>query len=411
MANPGTDAVVYPATPTLPDTNATGVTPRFWLRSDYLLWFIKKAPVPVPLVTTGPFDPNLIVQPVPAVGAIGNPTTKVLYGGQAADLGTFSGMRFEGGFAVDEQGIFALEGGGFLLERRSSSFMTSSDAAGNPRLTLPFNDITGPGESAVAISRADNDPAVNNGFYFGGLAGKISVNSNSRLWGWEANASAYVYSAGGLRMTALAGFRYLDLDENLVISSSSTPLDVPMFAGFQGADVYFQDVVSTSDVFHTRNHFYGAQVGGRAEYTVGNLTASVLAKVAVGGTQQRVSIAGNSSIVYQGVAMASVPGGVYAVASNSGVQHGSDFSVVPEVGVNVGYQVNDWLRAQVGYTFLYWSSVVRPGDQIDRNIDGRQIPLLSQQPVTGMPAMQPIPRFERTDFWVQGVNFSLLVTF
>ena len=38
-----------------------------WLHADYLLWSIKSAPNPVPLVTTGPFNPDTYTgSPIPA---------------------------------------------------------------------------------------------------------------------------------------------------------------------------------------------------------------------------------------------------------------------------------------------------------------------------------------------------------
>jgi hypothetical protein len=40
-------------------------------------------------------------------------------------------------------------------------------------------------------------------------------------------------------------------------------------------------------------------------------------------------------------------------------------SFVPEAGIDVGYQLTRHLRAKAGYTFIYWTDVVRPGDQID----------------------------------------------
>jgi hypothetical protein len=46
------------------------------------------------------------------------------------------------------------------------------------------------------------------------------------------------------------------------------------------------------------------------------------------------------------------------------------------------------------YDFLYLSEVVRPGDQIDHNL----VP-------------SPLPIFNRTDFWAQGVSFGLEVKF
>ena len=45
------------------------------------------------------------------------------------------------------------------------------------------------------------------------------------------------------------------------------------------------------------------------------------------------------------------------------------FAVVPEVGFNVGYQVTPHLKFFVGYSMLYWSRVLRAGDQVDPMID------------------------------------------
>ena len=103
-------------------------------------------------------------------------------------------------------------------------------------------------------------------------------------------------------------------------------------------------------------------------------------------------------------------GGTLALPSNSGIRHGSDFAVVPEVNLNVHYQVTSYLTATVGYSYLYWSSVVRPGDQIDRSVDSRQIPT-GQNYVPGVAATSPASQFRRTDFWANGVNFGLAFQF
>jgi hypothetical protein len=72
--------------------------------------------------------------------------------------------------------------------------------------------------------------------------------------------------------------------------------------------------------------------------------------------------------------------------------------VAPEAGLDLGYQLTPNLRVQVGYTFLYLSSVARAGDQIDRGIDSVQL--------TGVPSPFGRPAFRpnRTDFWAQGIN-------
>ena len=61
--------------------------PHFWARAEYLLWWIKDAPMPVPVVATGPIVDNL--QPV-----LGQPGTSVLIGGESIGNSTRSGGRF-----------------------------------------------------------------------------------------------------------------------------------------------------------------------------------------------------------------------------------------------------------------------------------------------------------------------------
>ena len=62
-------------------------------------------------------------------------------------------------------------------------------------------------------------------------------------------------------------------------------------------------------------------------------------------------------------------------------------------------------RAFVGYDFMYWSQVVRPGNQVDRNINLSQSAVFGSGALTG-PAY-PMPLFNRSDFWAQGLNAGL----
>jgi hypothetical protein len=100
-------------------------------------------------------------------------------------------------------------------------------------------------------------------------------------------------------------------------------------------------------------------------------------------------------------------GGLLALPTNIGHFSRDRFSVVPEIGVNLGYQLTDHLRAYVGYNFLYWTNVVRPGAQIDRVLD---VTLIPNFPVPGaVPTGQnrPMVPFKENDFWAQGINFGL----
>ena len=96
------------------------------------------------------------------------------------------------------------------------------------------------------------------------------------------------------------------------------------------------------------------------------------------------------------------PAGLLVQSTNSGLHSRDVFAVVPELGVTVGYQLTARLRATFGYTFLYWSQVARPGDQIDLDVNPSQ---LTSDGLVGAPR----PQFQwiGSDMWVQGMNFGL----
>ena len=61
------------------------------------------------------------------------------------------------------------------------------------------------------------------------------------------------------------------------------------------------------------------------------------------------------------------------------------FAVVPEVALNVAYQITDRISVFVGYTMLYVNDVVRPGNQIDRTINTTQnVPWVGETTVQGL---------------------------
>jgi hypothetical protein len=127
-------------------------------------------------------------------------------------------------------------------------------------------------------------------------------------------------------------------------------------------------------------------------------------KVALGVTRQEVDIAG-ATVLFDpaGSPSAVEPGGVQALTSNIGNYRQDEFAVVPEVGVNVAAEVMPGLRVWAGYTFLYWSNVVRPGDQIDPALNPGLVPTDVTFGTPGGPA-RPLFSFKDSDFWAHGVN-------
>jgi hypothetical protein len=66
--------------------------------------------------------------------------------------------------------------------------------------------------------------------------------------------------------------------------------------------------------------------------------------------------------------------------------------------------VTNTIHLGIGYNFLYWSNVVRAGDQIDRVVNPQQVPALQG---AASAATRPAFTFNGTDFWAHGLACSL----
>ncbi len=237
----------------------------------------------------------------------------------------------------------------FGLDRRSNNQSVSSDGNGNPSIGLSFLNAT-PGSSGEFIQTLSAP---------GAFAGNIQVSSTLELWGIEVNGALNLFRSGGFELTALAGFRYFDLQENLYITSNST-------------DIATGNFLSLYDQFSTRNQFYGGQVGARLDWQANRWYLEATGKVALGVTHETVDIGGNTFTSPGGFS----PGGFYAQPSNIGHYTATQFGVIPTVELKVGYQLNRAWRVFIGYDFMYWNQVVRPGNQLDRNVNLTQSALL-----------------------------------
>src|SRR5262249_11064269 len=120
----------HPAIPADPGGPQEAKGPCCWVQADYLLWWLKPAPVFGPLVTTGSLA-------VPFSGALGIAGTTVRRDQDPIEYGSFSGIRvFVGTWAGDRD--IGFEAGGFLLERQSKQMLFPSDVLGNPVSGIPF---------------------------------------------------------------------------------------------------------------------------------------------------------------------------------------------------------------------------------------------------------------------------------
>src|ERR1700722_4071730 len=98
----------------------TGVTDLFndnrnelgqcWGSAEYLLWWTKSAPLPVPIVTTG--SAAVGFPTLNTAGAIGSPGTRVLLGGSNLNYDAFSGMRISLGTWLNPEETCGVEASG-----------------------------------------------------------------------------------------------------------------------------------------------------------------------------------------------------------------------------------------------------------------------------------------------------------
>jgi hypothetical protein len=363
--------------------------PRLWATAEYLLWWIDDGPVPLPLVTT-----STTAGPPINAGFFSDPGAAVLFGNTSIDYGTLSGGRVSVGYWLTPEQTLGVETSWFLLEQGTFEFAARSNAAGSPVLSRP-------------VIRSDT--GAESGFraaFPGALAGGVLVGSNSQLWGADVNLTGRVFAGSSLTWDLLAGFRYLDLEEDLNVAQSTTIL-AGGITGFNG--VFFREGngIALYDSFDARTQFWGGQLGSRLTYTLGRVVAESTIKVGLGCNHQTLTVGGSTTLFPIGGGSRTASGGALAQISNIGRYSRDDFAVVPEVTVNVGYNLTDALRVFVGYNFLYISEVVRPGEQISRTVNPTLPPAsLEYGPLVG-PRAPILTGLQRDDYWAQGLNFGL----
>ena len=380
-----------------------------WGGAEFLYWSLKPGNTP-PLATSGTLA---------SLGALG-PGTTVLYGGDQ-DTNWQPGARFTLGTWLDAGQTYGVEANFFFLNSSSDTFNVSSPGtAGSLILARPFfNVITGLQDSQL-VSFDDI------------VGGGIGITAGSFLQGAQLNGLTNLcsscpcptpccpqqccppgcvqeiayrpYAPSGHRVDLVSGLRYMDLGESLHIRENLTFLPTapnPPFVPGSTIDV--------TDSFETRNQFVGGQLGLRAERWSGAWFVNATGLVAVGSTHQEVRI--NGTTVFGGLGGPPIvqQGGLLALPTNIGTYSRDRFSVIPEVGINVGRQLSDSVRVYAGYSLMYWSSVVRPGDQIDFGINPTQLPTAAGPGVLVGPA-RPAFNFHETDFWAHGVNVGLQIS-
>jgi hypothetical protein len=359
---------------------------RLYVRVDYLLWWGKGFWAP-PLVTTS--DPGT---PRTEAGILGLPTTSVLFpaGANLADT-LVSGGRIRLGYWLDDCDTSAIEGSYFGFPKSTTHYNASD--ADFPILARPFVNVE---DNAVG-----NDAELV--AYPNFFSGNISVLGSSRLQGAEVFLRHALCRGCDWRVDALIGWRYNRLDDSLTISDTRTVLN-----GQTGLTV--GTVLSEYDKFSTRNTFNGVEIGVITERVCCRWWFETRATLALGNNRSTVNIEGQTTatvpVPNQPDQVVVTPAGLLAQETNIGSYQNDEFAIVPQLGVTLGYEICCGLWATVGYNFMYWSRVARPGEQIDTDVN------LSQLAPSGLVGL-PRPSFPDaiTDYWAQGLTAGIAYRF
>jgi len=368
-----------------PDPDAA----RAWFSTTLLVLAAKDAPLHVPLAIAK-------TTPPPGIPVLGNDEIR---------FGAFVGAQMMGGIWFgNEDTPVGFELGGFVVGKLNTEKAAISDAIGIPEIYRPIYDATTGQPATVDVS------------FPGSFSGRLDYYASSQFWGAEANVRAVLNDCAYLKVEALGGFRYLGLNEGLDIIQISQGLGGSYNTGAFGTLTGIPRI-RIDDHFNTQNYFYGGQAGTKITIISDPCWVAVGGKFGMGVNDQLVRTWGTTSYTQGGDGVNFVGpggrafGGLLAGPSNSRDQRRSQFACMAEGSAELGLQCCSWMELSLGYTFLWWGSVLRPADQIDQRVNLNGFPLsTTYNPASLVPA-QPINQMIERDFWAQGLTFMVRFLF
>jgi hypothetical protein len=363
----------------------------FTVDAEYILAFLANSRNSVPLATSAP----LSQAGASVLGSLSN-----------ADHGsndTYSGGRLRLGYWLIEDnpwvqgGIrdLGVEATFFFLGQRSLGFNLEN----SPNLVRSFFDADNRQESGFVVAAP--------GEAIGTIHAQAKLTNllGAELNVWDSLYRNYPGTTCGL--SVLGGFRFLNADYQLQIASNSSynanlaPTD-PLFPlGLAG------NTLAVTDNFTAHNRFYGGQIGvsGKA-WIVPWLTLEAQLKVALGVTNEEVTITGSQVRTFANGQTQTYPAGVLALPSNSGHFGQNHFAQAPEAVFKLSAPLTEHLTITGGFSALYWSRIARAAEQVDRAVNVLQIPNFPVPAGTPTPLGPSSVSIRQADLWVLGITLG-----
>jgi hypothetical protein len=212
------------------------------------------------------------------------------------------------------------------------------------------------------------------------------ISDSFQTYGYEINGLSVVPQRKFPSLVFI-GFRYINIEEHFQLNDQSYPSS---------------GIVTVRDNFASKNHCYGVQLGAKAKLNYGRLFLDILSDIAFGDNHQILNISGytrfNNKILQNF--------GLFSEPTNLGKHTHNIFAIMPQLRIKFGFNVNPYIKTFLAYNGLYINQVIRAGNVIDRNINTSQNPLIGE---TGILVGQasPLPQFNNTGMWMQGLNIGI----
>ena len=371
----------------------SGNRPSDWISLEALIWWTRDVSTP-PLVSTSP------VGTAQNLAGVSGPNSSVAFGGDDQLFGfPQGGFRARLGHwnDVDEVSGFEFE---FLgLFNRGDNFFGRSD--GSQILARPFTNVSG-GQPVGGTQDAQL-------IAFPGVAsGTISVNTETHFFGAGAQYLHEIYLEDESTDDSSEVFgRRVDEDPHSRVYLTLGPrfyhLDDSIGIRQELTSVASGNESVLADSFQTENSFLGGEIGLKARRRRGRLQADLGLAIGIGATRQESNISGSTQIGSAN-GVAEFANGFLAQSTNIGNHEDTVFSIVPRLEVGLDWEFANGWSATVGYNLLYWTDVLRAGEQIDGTVNAD---LLAPGITGGTGANRPAAILNESDYLAHGISFGI----
>lgn len=349
--------------------------PKIWTSAEYLYWWTQHSNINVPLATQNPSSFAIINQP----------GTQIILGARSRnntfDFGGLNGIRITMGGWIDDAHQYGIEGSGFGFSEADKTLSASSVGANNPILDVPFFSVQSMSENVLVGNKPNT----------------ITDKDTFQPSNVEINGLYNLSNKISLPLILTAGFRMMNINENLTLNDAI--YDTPSLPA--------NSVLNIQDQFSTKNNFYGFQIGTRTHYSYGKIDLSGLAEIAFGINYQQIKIRGetnvNNNTILQSI-------GLFAEPSNIGTFKQNQFAILPELQIKMSYHMNQYIQPFFTYNVIYINRILRASNEIDRNINLSQNPLIGGTGVLSGKAA-PVRQFNDSSLWMQGVSLGVQINF